>query len=418
MTGTREPEPHVSDAPSADGYDPTSPEVMADPFPAYQALVESCPAHRFEGLANPMYSLSRRDDVYEMLTDTDIWSNRHGAGISYDESVGSVQRYDPPEHGVRRRFLRAPFLPRAAERNEPAIRALANELVDELLPRGRAELHDDFAVPLPIVSFSRILGMDEGDAEHFKHWADLTTLGMAFPDRAVGVREAVRAYTMNEVRQRREAVAEADLPPDADPVGAVVPAGILSQLCCHPLEDGSFATDEEVTGLVSMMLVVGHETTTSLITNAARRLLEDRTRWERLCAEPHLVENAIEESLRYDPPVLGNCRTNNDDLERHGVAIAADSKVMYLVGPPNRDPELFTEPDEFRIDRPVQESRRHFSFGWGPHFCLGAHVARLAGRVALSTLVDRLPQLRLDGPTERLPQPFLWGRYRLPVAWE
>ena len=183
------------------------------------------------------------------------------------------------------------------------------------------------------------------------------------------------------------------------------------------LKDGTFATDEEVTGLVSMMLVAGHETTTSLITNAVWRLLEDRSRWERLVAEPHLVDQVLEESLRFDPPVLGNCRTNNVAIERHGVHIPADSKVMYLVGPSNRDPELFEEPDEFRMDRPLIETRRHFSFGWGRHFCLGAHVARVAGRAALETLVERLPELRLDGPTERLDQPFLWGRYRLPVAW-
>lgn len=398
-------------------YDPTADEVMGDPWPTYSELADRCPVPHYDGLVNPLWSMIRRDDVYEMLTDTDLWSNSKGSGIAYDQSVGSVQRYDPPEHGIRRRFLRAPFLPRAATENEPAIRALAHELVDAVADRGRIELHDDYAVPLPIVSFSRILGMDEGDAENFKQWADLTTLGMCFPDKAVGVREAVRGYTMNEVRSRRDAVEAAGLGPDDDPVGVVVPDGILSRLCCHPLEDGSFATDDEVTGLVSMMLVAGHETTTSLITNAVWRLLEDRSRWERLVAEPSLAESVVEESLRFDPPVLGNCRTNNTAIERHGVTIPADSKVMYLVGAANRDPELFESPDEFRVDRPVAESRRHFSFGWGPHFCLGAHVARLAGRVALEVLAERLPDLRLDGSTERLPQPFLWGRYRLPVAW-
>ncbi len=398
-------------------YDPTAPEVMADPFPAYAEMADRCPVAHSDTLANPLFSMVRRDDVYEMLTDTDLWSNANGAGISFDKSVGSVQRYDPPEHGVRRRFLRAPFLPRAAEKNADAVRSLAEDLIDGLIDHGSAELHDDFAVPLPIVSFARILGMDETEADRFKHWADLTTLGMAFPDKAVGIREAVRGYTMGEVMTRRNAVAEANLPDGEDPVGNVVPAGILSQLCCHPLEDGSFATDDEVTGLVSMMLVAGHETTTSLITNMVWRLLEDRNRWEQLLAHPELVENVVEESLRFDPPVLGNCRTNNEPIERHGVEIPADHKVMYLVGAANRDPETFENPDDFVVDRPLLESRRHYSFGWGPHFCLGAHVARVAGREALHTLITRLPSLRLDGPTERLPQPFLWGRYRLPVAW-
>jgi cytochrome P450 len=403
--------------PEVPRFDPTTPEVVADPFPAYAELVQRCPVTHFDGLANPLFTMARRDDVYDMLTDATVWSNRHGSGIAYDENVGSIQRYDPPEHGIRRRFLRDPFLPVNAELNDEPIRALAHQLVDGFIANGRAELHDEFAVPLPIVSFCRILGIDPADAPQFKRWADLTTLGMTYPDKAVGVREAVRAYTLAEVVRRRRAVAEADLGPDQDPVGTVVPAGILSQLCCHPLENGTFATDEEVTGLVSMMLVAGHETTTSLITNSVWRLLEVPSRWQRLVAEPHLVDNVVEESLRFDPPVLGNCRTNNVDVERHGVHIPAGSKVMYLVGPANRDPEVFEAPEEFRLDRDLIESRRHFSFGWGRHFCLGAHVARVAGRVALSTLIERLPELRLDGQPERLAQPFLWGRYRLPVAW-
>lgn len=405
------------DDPHVPVYDPTAPDVLADPWPSYRELVARCPVSRYDGLANPMYTMARRDDVYEMLTDASQWSNRHGSGISFDTSVGSLQRYDPPEHGVRRRFLRSPFMPANAERHEPAIRALAHALVDGFEANGRAELHDDFAVPLPVVSFCRLLGIDDAERDRFKRWADLTTLGMAYPERAVGVREEVRAFTLAEVQRRRAATEAADLGPDEDPVGTVVPDGILSQLCCHPLEDGSFATDEEVTGLVSMMLVAGHETTTSLITNSVWRLLEDRTRWERLVADPSLIPQAVEESLRYDPPVLGNYRTNNAPVDRHGVHIPADSKVLYLVGPANRDAELFDDPDEFRCDRPLLETRRHFSFGWGRHFCLGAHVARVAGRVALETLVDRLPGLRLDGPTERLAQPLLWGRYRLPVAW-
>jgi len=399
-------------------FDPTAPEVLADPFPAYSELAARCPIAATDDPVNPVYLMARRPDVYELFSDVELWSNQHGPGVGYDTSVGSLQRTDPPVHGIRRKFLRDPFLPNAAANNDAPIRALAHQIVDEIEPRRRAELHDDFAVPLPIVSFSRILGLDENDAPRFKRWADLITLGMSFPEKAAGVREEVRAYSMNEVTRRRRAVAEADLAPGEDPVGRVVPAGIFSQLCCHPLADGTFVSDEEVTGLVSMMLVAGHETTTSLITNAVWRLLEVPARWERLVAEPDLVDQVLEESLRYDPPVLGNCRTNNVDVDVHGVHIPAGTKVMYLVPAANRDPELFSDPDEFKMDRPLLETRRHFSFGWGRHFCLGAHVARVAGRVALQTLVERLPSLRLDGPTERLAQPILWGRHRLPVAWD
>ena len=401
------------------GYDPTAPAVLTDPLPFYEQLRATCPVHRFDGLEHPLYTLSRRDDVHAMLSDADLWSNRFGPGISYSaQNPGSLQRYDPPEHTLRRRFLREPFLPKAVERFEPAVAALATSLIDGFERRGRAELHDDYASPLPVTAFTHLLGLPLEDRPRFKHWAEKLTLGMTYPDQATTDWAELRAYTLGKVRERRDAVAAADLGPDEEPVGTIVAEGLLSHLCCHPLDDGALATDDEVTGLVAMMLVAGHETTASLITNAVWRLLEDRARWEHLVAERELLPNAIEESLRFDPPVLGDCRTNNVPVTIHGVDIPADSKVMHLLGSANHDPGLCDSPDEFRIDRPLLENRKHYAFGWGTHFCLGAHLARMTARTALGTLVDRLPSLRLDGPTERLEAPFLWGRRVLPVAWE
>ena len=118
-------------------YDPTAPAVLADPLPFYETLRASCPVHLFDGLEHPLYTLSRREDVHAMLTDTDLWSNRFGPGISYSEqNPGSLQRYDPPEHTLRRRFLREPFLPRAVEQFEPAVAALGR-LAHRRLRRAR-----------------------------------------------------------------------------------------------------------------------------------------------------------------------------------------------------------------------------------------------------------------------------------------
>ena len=411
----------MAESPAVDTveYDPTSTKVLADPVPIYAELRARCPVHRFDGLEQPLYTLSRRDDVHAMLLDTDLWSNRFGPGISYSEqNPGSLQRYDPPEHTRRRRFLREPFLPKSVERNEPAVADLASSLIDGFEGRGRAELHDDYASPLPITAFTRLLGLPLEDRPQFKYWAERLTLGMTYPDRATEDWANLRTYTMQKVRERRDAVAAATLGPDDDPVGTVVPEGLLSHLTSHRLDDGSFATDEEVTGLVAMMLVAGHETTTSLITNAVWRLLQDRRRWQRLVAEPALVPNAIEESLRFDPPVVGDCRTNNEPVTLHGVEIAANSKVMHLLSSANRDGDPAESLDEFRLDRPLLENRKHYTFGWGAHFCLGAHLARMTGRTALRLLIERLPSLRLAGPPERLSAPFLWGRSSLPVAWD
>lgn len=393
--------------------------MLADPAGAHARLRAACPVHRFDGLENPVVTFAARDDVLSVLTDTTTWSNRHGPGVAYgsDENVGDLQRYDPPEHAQRRRFLRGPFLPRTVAATEPIIDALAVRILDDLEPLGRAELHDDYALPLPLGGFIDMMGIDDDHRGDFKAWADDLTLGMTYPEKARDARKAMSAYTRGEVRRRRDLVASARLGPDDDPVGSVVPDGLLSHLACHPLDDGTVMPDTEVAGMVGQLLVAGHETTTSLITNAVWRLLEDRQRWERLLAEPDLVPNVIEESLRFDPPVLGLCKTNNVAVETKGVAIAPETKVMVLYASANRDDDTFEAPDEFRVDRPIIEAKRHLSFGWGEHFCLGAHLARLTGRIALTRLLERFPDLEPDGPTERVGAPFLWGRSRLPVRW-
>ena len=387
-------------------------------MPAYAHLREQCPVHHFSGLENPMYSLARYQDVQSVLLDSKTWSNRFGPGISYDRNIGDLQRYDPPEHQVRRRFLRAQFLPRTVSASEPAIRQLAHDLVDGFENDGTVELHDNYALPLPVKAFTELMGIPDEDSGRFKSWADDLTLGMTYPDRSRDAREALSTFTRNLVISRREAVAASKSDPDEDPVGTIVPEGLISHLACHPLEDGTFMPDSEVASMIGQLLVAGHETTTSLITNTLWRLLLNPDEMAKVRANSELVSNAIEESLRYDPPVLGLCKTNNEPVVYHDVEIPQDSKVMILYASANRDTDVFDSPDKFMVERPLIETKRHLSFGWGSHFCLGAHLARQTGRIALSVLLERFDQLHLVEPTERVVPPFLWGRRTLTVAWQ
>ena len=136
-----------------------------------------------------------------------------------------------------------------------------------------------------------------------------------------------------------------------------------------------------------------------------------------MCADPLLIDVAVEESLRFDPPVLGLFRTNTVDVELHGVTIAAKSKVMTCYASANRDEEAFADADQFRLDRPIEEIRAHLSFGFGHHYCPGTALARLEARVSLALLTQRLPNLRLTGATQRI-EPFnLYGRRTFPAAW-
>ncbi|HET9078452.1 MAG TPA: cytochrome P450 [Acidimicrobiales bacterium] len=408
MTG---PDGRTAPAPAttaAAAYSPVAPEVVADPFPAYVGLRGGCPVHHDPGL--DLYSLSRHADVVDVLRSPAKWSNRHGPGVGFsDQSLGDMQHDDPPEHQKRRNLARDWFLPSAVRRLEPDLRDLAGSLLDALGPRGSADLYEEYALPMPVTSFCSLLGVDLVDREQFLRWADDLTTGMAYPERSVEARRGMSAFTRQEVRRRRQAAA----------AGRALPPGLLSHLATAPWgDDGSPMPDAEVVGMVNQLLVAGHETTTSLITNCVWRLLEHPAdRWERVVADPGLIPAAIEESLRHDPPVLGLCRTSNGTVDIEGVRIAPESKVMVLFASANRDGSVFTRPDEFVLDRDPGEATRHLSFGWGIHHCLGSRLARLTARVAIETLARRVPDLRLAGPTERVPSPFLWGRKRLPVEW-
>jgi cytochrome P450 len=395
-------------------YSPIDADVLADPAAAHARLRAECPVHRTDALGRPLWSISRATDVHRILTDPATWSNRKGPGIADTSSgAGDMQHDDPPEHTRRRMFARDWFGPTAVARLEQSIRSVAVDLIEQARPRGRAELYRDIALPLPVTSFCEIMGVDLGDRDRFLAWADELVVSMAYPERGRMARRELSDFTAAEV-ERRRALADAGRTHQ-------LPAGLLSHLAVDEYgEDGARMPLGEVVNMVNQLLIAGHETTTSLITNCVWRLLEDRpTRWERVLADVSLVPNAVEESLRFDPPVLGLCRTSDVDQVVADAGIPAGSKVMVLYASANRDPSRFPDrPDEFVVDRPVLETRKHYSFSWGIHHCLGAHLARLTARVTVEELLARLPTLRLDGASERVASPFLWGRHALGVAWD
>ena len=147
------------------------------------------------------------------------------------------------------------------------------------------------------------------------------------------------------------------------------------------------------------------------------RLLEVPERWDQLKANPDLIENAIEESLRFDPPINSHFRTSLCPVTMHGAELPAKSKLMFSMMGANRDPEIFSDPDTFRLDRPLNQSKRHLSFGYGVHFCLGAPIARLEAQIGLRKLVEGVPDLRLTGSPERINSWIYYGQRELPVAW-
>lgn len=378
-------------------YSPFDAATLRDHAQGYGRLLADAPVSLFEGYDPPFYILARYEDVEAALRNIEVFSSHQGQGPRYTPPSGMV--CDPPLHTLHRGLVQQAFTPGAIRALAPSIEALTTELLDAVADREAFDIHDDFAFPLPVVIISRMLGVPSEDIQKFKHWSDASVEAMGAEDPTPWMAElgALQAYLLDQIRARRAATT----PPD-DLITRMVVAE----------SDGVRLDDEAILGLVSQLLVGGNETTTSLITNVVWRLLEDPALWRRVVADPGLIDRAVEESLRFDPPVLGLFRATTRDTTVGGVAIPRGAKVMLHYAAGNRDPSVFDEPDRFSLDRPP---RKHLSFAIGVHVCIGAEMARLEARIALKALTTRFPDLELVDRGERIKPFFLWGRRRLPV---
>ena len=391
----------------ATGYDPFSEEVLRDPGPASQWLLSSCPAHRFDGFDPPFWTLSRYEDVLAATRDSATFSSRYGQGPHFTEERG--MKSDAPVHTFFRKLVAQAFTPRAVERMAPRIENIVRELIDGFVQRGEADLYEEFASPLPTIVIAEMLGVPAHDRSMFKVWSDAWVAAMGAADPAPyqqRIRE-MRSYLLEQVVVRQERLASGGEPSD-DLITSLVRAE----------DGGERLSGEDVVNVVRQLLVGGNETTASLLTNLLVRLTDEPGRLARLAEEPALVDAAVEESLRFDSPVLGLFRTTTCPVEKHGTVIPAGAKVMLHFGAANRDPSVFDEPDSFSLDRDPAQLRKHLAFGSGVHVCIGAALSRLEGRIALRQLVERLPGLTITGPTERVAPFMLWGRASLPARWD
>ena len=399
-----------SSAPAQCPYNPLDPAVLDNPFPAYAELREQCRVHHTSMGGREFLTVANRADVHEILTKPNEWVNRYGAGIAYSgvDGRGNLQHFDQPEHTKRRVLMRNEFNPNEVKKLAADATRVANELASDMANAGTsAELHDAFACPLPILGFIDLMGVPHEDRTLIKAWADQLVLGLSDPPAAVQPTKEIKQYINAAVSQRRQV---------ADAGGKPTP-GLLTEYSLRTI-DGERIPLIEMEAMVLQLLVAGHETTTSLITNLMWRLLEVPSRWQRIVNDPSLIPNAIEESLRFDPPVLGLFRTNEHAATIGDVHVPEKTKVMVMYASANRDPEAFPNPDEFDIDRDAMQLKRHYGFGWGIHHCLGAPIARQTARIAVETLATHFPTMRLNGDTERLGAAILWGRRTLPVAWD
>lgn len=374
-----------------------------EPTDGYRYLRDQRPVYREDGHDPPFYVLSRFDDVRAAAKEAGRWSNKAGPGVFFQES-GVLASADDPDHARHRRVLRDAFVPTAIARLQPAAEEMADGLFAEMLPRGEGDFVDLFAFPFPAMVIGELLGVHREDRNDFRRWSSevVQALTGGSMDDYARAKSSIEDYV--EARLLEREAAGGDLPDDA-----------LTRMLLA-WREGVLST-AEVRHLGHQVLIAGHETTTSLLGLMLYRLIERPHVFEDLRADPELLDAAIEEALRFDSPVQGLFRTNPQACPMHGETIPANSKTQLLFAAANRDPARFADPDDFRLDRVVDESRRHLAFGWGVHFCIGAPLARMEARVTFRRILAQMHDIELTGPPVRNESFVLHGLTSLPIRW-
>ncbi|GGI99472.1 cytochrome P450 [Streptomyces brasiliensis] len=387
-----------------------------NPFPLYAELREAGGVAR---QTDGSYLVGTYDEINALLHNPRISSDRRNLTVPYsgvaegeEQLPASFIRFDDPEHHRLRSIATRPFGPPhsagrvAGMRDE--IAEITEELIDAFRDRKRVDIVDDFAYPLPVTVICRLLGVPREDEPTFRQWSETIIEGVDIragedPTERVRAGEQARTamgrYLLDLAEQRRGN-------PGDDMLSAFV----------NEKDPAARLTSEELMGTAATLLVAGHETTVNLITNGMLTLLRHPDQLERLRREPDLMPRAVEELLRYEPPVqMLVQRTPLADVEVAGTTIPRGAPLVLVLASGNRDPQRFRDPDRFD---PAREDNEHFGFGGGVHICYGAALARLEAQIALAALLRRLgsPRLVEDPPPYRS-SAVLRGPRHLPVEF-
>ncbi len=392
-------------------YNPLSSDLHQNPYETYARLREKSPVHRTTMLRG--WVLSRHADVDAVLRDHRRFSSDQTASPNYERQrrvdeldkllteagLESVMRdrlkraveepsllgLDPPDHTRLRSLVNKAFTPKQVEALRPRIEAVVDELLDAV-EDGRVDMMEALADPLPTIVIAELIGVPVEDRDRFKLWSDAVARQL---EPTITRDESIEAFKANaELRDYFDAIIKQRR---AEPRDDLLSALIAAE------EEGDKLTHEEMVSTLILLLVAGNETTTNLIGNGLLALLRHPDQLERLRDNPELMENAIEELLRYDSPVQTDARTTTEDVVIGGQQIKAGEQLILLLGSANHDPEVFDDPARLDLGRDVRE---HVSFARGNHYCLGAPLARAEGQVAFERLIARFGSMSLAGEPE------------------
>jgi len=367
------------------GFVPCGGERWRDPFPMYRWLREHDPLHYVED--GGYWVLSRFDDVSAAAIDTATFSSARGLTFAYDERARAgldhdatpIVMMDPPEHTDFRRLLARGFTPKRVVDLEPAIREFVVTRIERLRANGAGDVAAELFKPLPSFVVAHYLGVPASDRDRFDRWTDAVVAANAAGDvlaapEAIG--EMIEYFAALVERRRHD--------PGDDTITDLV----------RLQDDGVPVSLVQILGYAFTMVAGGNDTTTGLLGGSAELLTRLPDQRRILLDAPEAIPNAVDEFLRLTSPVQGLARTATVDVELHGRVIPQDKKVLLLYGSANRDPAEFgPDAEECDVTRSIN---RMMSFGFGPHHCLGAAVARLQARVALEELLARCPRFVVD----------------------
>lgn len=395
------------DGPDADEFGLFDDAVAGDMRNPYQELAEARREHPVQRLDSslmpheesaPVFFIYRYDDIARVLRDSETFCSGHIIDLIMGPVMGEhiMLGMDGPQHRRYRALVSMAFRPKVMDRWETVLAdRIANALIDKFVERGSAELVREFTFPYPTQIIAGILGLPREGYKQFQRWSIAILSFLSKQDEAIIASQEVKEYVAVILEERRRQPKE----------------DLISDLA-HAEADGEHLSDEEIFSFVRLLLPAGIETTYRSTGNLLLTLLADPDGRDAVRNDRGLVPKVVEESLRYETPLLNITRLATKDTDIDGVPIPAGSTVMLMLAAANREEDRFPDPDRFDIAR--QDPRPHISFGNGPHLCLGMHLARMEMRVALNLLFDRLPNLRIDPQAD---DPHIRGQvFRSPTA--
>ena len=388
-----------------------------NPYPVYHQMRNEAPVYWSDAWG--CWMLTRYQDITWTLQDYQTFTSLGRLTASMDlpeplwEKVEPLVRHysqglinvDPPDHTRMRKLVHMAFTPRTIRKMQSYIQDIVERLIDEQIERGEMDVIWDFSYPLPITVIAEMMGIPLEDHAKFKAWSGEIVGFMATPKPTPQILLKSQDALLAMQQYFRDIYAKRRQQPEDDLITALVRAEL----------EGDKLTEEEMVSSCVTILIGGHETTTYLIANGMYALLQHPDQLRRLRDNPDLADSATEEFLRYDGPFQRNRRIATRDVQLGDVTIEKDQLIMQLLGAANRDPAHFPDPDALDITR---SPNKHLAFGYGPHFCLGAPLARLEAPTAFRVLLQRLKNIRLAHDSLEWNNALFRGLKSLPIQFE